>query len=140
MAAGHRISSLSAGLLVYDILSNDSGVTERVNKIFPVVSEEGAQLPYICYRRSSAEIMPVKGSCGPDSIGMEVVCYAATYAESIAIAEAVRSALDGISAEYEDDDGDALVARSSLLTDAEESWDAGAYFQLLSFQVRINNV
>lgn len=140
MAAGHRISSLSAGLLVYDILSNDQGVTDAVNKIFPVVSEEGAQLPYICYRRASAAIVSVKGSHGSDSIVMEVVCYSATYAGSIEIAEAVRTALDGINAEYEDADGDAIVARSSMLTDAEEGWDAGAYFQSLSFEIKINNV
>ena len=44
-ARSHSLTVLSAGLLIYDVLSTDAGLLAAgCRKVFPVVSEEGAQL------------------------------------------------------------------------------------------------
>jgi len=129
-------TALSAGLLIYDLLSNDEGVSKVSNKVFPVVSEEGAKLPYICYRRSSNDGRPVKTGAGADTTTIEVACYASTYAHSVAMAEAVRAAMDGVQYEY-DSDGVHLVARAIQMIDSEESWQDDAYMQVLTFTIKI---
>lgn len=137
-ARSHRLTVLSAGLLIYDILSEDEGLKAAgCRKVFPVVSEEGAQLPYVCYRRAAVTNAAVKGSRGPDTATVEVACYASSYAEGVGLAEAVLAALDGLQAVYEDDEGNTLTARSVGLTDAEETWADGAYIQTLTFTAGI---
>lgn len=127
MAAQSDVTSLSLGLLIYDLLSASDSVAEAgCRSVFPVVSEADAQLPYICYRRSSVETVAVKGHQGPDSALIEVICYASTYAQSIALAEAVRSTLDGYSG----------PGASILLSDSAEAWNDDAYEQLLTFVIR----
>lgn len=126
--------------MVYEILSGDAGVSALANKVYPVISEEGASLPYVCYRRAAFEDKPVKTLSGADTVGVEVFCYGRTYAESIALAEAVRAALDGVSYTYESDGQPVLVARSIRLAESEEGWDADAYFQILTFEMKLNNV
>lgn len=132
-----NLTSISAGLLIYDLLSKDEGVKAVSSKVFPVVSEEGAKLPYICYRRSGTAEEAVKNHYGADTTTIEVACFADTYAHSVKMAEAVRACLDNVQAEYESADGK-LVARSIIMTDASEVYDEdGAYLQQLSFTIKI---
>ncbi len=139
MAAKSDMTSLSSGLLINELLSNDEGVMGVANQVFPIVSEPGAKLPYICYRRGSNEDRAVKTLAGADTAVIEVLCYADNYAHSVRMAEAVRKAMDGVSYRYEDDGGQSLVARSIQMTDAEEGWNDDAYMQSLVFTVKINN-
>lgn len=139
MAAKSDMTSLSSGLLINELLSNDEGVMGVTNQVFPIVSEPGAKLPYICYRRGSNEDRAVKTLAGADTAVIEVLCYADNYAHSVRMAEAVRKAMDGVSYRYEDDGGQSLVARSIQMTDAEEGWNDDAYMQSLVFTVKINN-
>lgn len=138
-ARSHSLTVLSAGLLLYDILSDDEGLKAAgCSKVFPVVSEEGAQLPYVCYRRAAVQATAVKGSRGSDTATMEVACYASSYAGSVALAEAVLAALDGFQAVYGDGEGrNTLTARYIQLSDAEESWADEAYIQTLTFMIGI---
>ena len=136
MAAQYRLTSLSTGLLVNDILSHDTGVGAVSSDVFPVVSEPDAVLPYICYRTSSLQNTATKGSIGADAVTVEVLCYANTYAQTVAMAEAVRTALDNVQATYTDDNG-TLVARSIQLIDSEEGWSDDAYIKSLTFIIRI---
>jgi len=140
MAASDPVTSLSAGLLIYDLLSNDTAVKALSNKVFPVVSEAGAVLPYICYRRSNSVTTQVKSMSGADNQAIEVVCYAETYAASVKMAEAVRAAMEGGNICYTDSDGHRLVARSISLLESEENWMDDAYMQSMVFNVRINSV
>lgn len=139
-APSNPITSLSAGLLIYDILSGSAAVAAVANKVYPVVSEAESQLPYICYRRAALEIRPVKDAQGADAVSVEVLCYASTYGASVRMAEVVRAELDGLQAEYVDEDsGEKMIARSIGLADASEGWADEAYFQSLTFTIRINN-
>lgn len=136
MAAEYRTTSLSAGLIIRDLLVQDEKVGSLTNKIFPVVSEEGATLPYICYRRSALEQTAAKNVSGADTVTVDVICYSADYAYGVRMAEAVREALDGVQAHYEED-GASLTARSIKLVDSEEGWEDDAYMQALTFAMKI---
>jgi len=142
MAASSKpVTSLSVGLLVRDLLISDERVAALATKVYPVVAEENAQLPYVCYRRANYDRQPAKGpGQGADTVALEMLCYGRTYAESIDLAEAVRACLDHQSAAYEDEDGHRLVARSIDLEGSEEGWSDDAYAQSLVFTVRVNNV
>lgn len=118
-------TSLSAGLAVRKLLSENAYVQAITRRVFPVVSDS-AQLPYVVYRRSDLEPAPnSRGSA--DTLTFEVACYAASYAGAVGLAEAVRAALDGAS--------DNLL-RSCRIASAEELWEADAHVQLLTFTVR----
>lgn len=127
----NRLSSLSAGSIIRELLLEDENVGGRVTAIFPVVADN-AQLPYIAYRRMSLEQTPEKNASGADMVAIEVACYTATYSEGVELAEAVRASLDGVQAV-----SDGLRLRSCLLANAEEYWEADAFVQRLEFRIRI---
>lgn len=124
-------SSLSAGEIIRAVLTQDEAVSALTTKVFPVVADE-AKLPYIVYRRSNLEQTPLKSTRGADTVGIEVLCFTEQYAPGVALAEAVRSALDGKQAEIE-----GLVMRSCYLTDSEEAWQDDAFVQQLNFTIKI---
>ncbi len=141
MAASSKITSLSVGLLVRQLLASDEAVSSIATKIYPVVAEANAQLPYVCYRRANFDRQVAKGpGQGADTVAVEMLCYDKTYAGSIALAEAVRDCLDHKQATYTDEQNRTLVARSIDLEGSEEGWADDAYAQSLVFTVRVNNV
>lgn len=120
---------LSAGTAVYEVLSER--LKKKVTKVFPVVTDE-AVLPYVCYHREALETAVAKNAQSADTATIVVDCYAATYNGSVALAEAVREALDNVSITT----SAGLTVRSSFLVDAAESWTDDAYLQSLSFKLR----
>lgn len=91
-----------------------------------------AVLPYVCYHREALETAVAKHAQSADTATIVVDCYAATYNGSVALAEAVREALDNVSITT----SAGLTVRSSYLVDAAESWTDDAYLQSLSFKLR----
>lgn len=120
---------LSAGTAVYEVLSER--LKKKVTKVFPVVTDE-AVLPYVCYHREALETAVAKHAQSADTATIVVDCYAATYNGSVALAEAVREALDNVSITT----SAGLNVRSSFLVDAAESWTDDAYVQSLTFKLR----
>ena len=120
---------LSAGTSVYEVLSER--LADKVTKVFPVVTDE-AVLPYVCYHREALETAVAKHAQSADTATIVVDCYAATYNGSVALAEAVREALDNVSITT----SAGLTVRSSFLVDAAESWTDDAYVQSLTFKLR----
>ena len=59
-------TSLSAGIIIRDILTRDADVNSIATKVFPVVTEK-ATLPYVAYRRARLDHKPVKDSQGSDT-------------------------------------------------------------------------
>lgn len=125
-------TSLSAGSIIRGALLADEAVSAITRNVFPVVVDN-ARLPYIAYRRVSFEQKAQKtGLKWADTVEVEIVCYAASYEESIRLAEAVRAALDGVQYAIGD-----LNMRCCTLTGAEEGWQADAYIQRLVFTLKI---
>lgn len=132
MATEQKRTSLSAGLMIYDILSKDDAVRRIVRKVFPLYVDK-ADLPYVAYRCADLQHNPTKaGMPGADTVTVEVGCYAATYDGVVALAEMVRDALD-----YKKGEVSGLAMRSCMLVKATETWADDAYEKLLTFEVRI---
>ena len=129
-------TSLSAGAIIRSLLLADEAVAAKARKVFPVAIDTTAELPYVLYRRTALEPTPQKtGRPGDDAVLMEVDCFAATYAESVELAEAVRAALDFATGEAA-----GLRLRACHLTDSEEGWSDDAFVQKLVFNVKISRV
>lgn len=125
-------SSLSAGAVIRAILLEDKTVASRVGKVYPIVADS-AELPYIVYRRAALEPTPSKsGMPVSDHIEMELQCCTADYGEGVELAEAVRMALDHVSAEH---DGQRM--RACTLIGAEEDYQEDAFIQKLTFDIKI---
>ena len=76
MAVGK--SSLSAGALIYAVLTENAEISSRASKVYPVV-EDTAELPYIVYRRAQLEKDPVKNGPGHDTVTIEIQSYTKDY-------------------------------------------------------------
>lgn len=124
-------TSLSAGAVIRTLLLEDPDVSRRVNKIFPVWTDN-AELPYIAYRRTGLEANPQKGRPGADTVQMEIICYTARYTEGVQLAEAVRSVLESAPSGH-----GALTLRSCHLSGAEEAYQDDAYLQQLIFTIKL---
>lgn len=124
-------TSISAGLIIGAVLSEDADISAMVTEVFPVVTDE-AELPYVSYRTVKMENTAVKGLKTSDTLLMEVNCFAGDYAGSVNLAECVRAALDGKQMSL-----DGLTMRSCAFEDREETWQDDAYVQRLIFRIKI---
>lgn len=125
-------TSISSGLVVYKLLSEDREVSGMVTKIFPVATDK-AECPYVVFRAKESEQQRVKNPIKPDdTVLLEVCCCAKEYEESVALAEAVRGALDRRRGETE-----GVTMRSCLFTDREETYEDDAYVQVLTFEIKV---
>lgn len=132
------VTSLSVGALIRSILLEDEGVVALApNKVYPVVSKEGATLPYITYQRGDFSEVPQKyGGQGNDVVTLTINCLADSYDGSVALAEAVRSALDMKSGQS----NDYLSIRRCYLADSSETYENGAFIQSLVFSIGVNTI
>ena len=125
------MTSLSAGMAVFAKLNDNRALTTRVTKIFPVVADE-AVLPYIAYRRGDFVPTAVKQLPGCETVRVEVAVCAASYAESVELAEIVRTCLD----RQQWTTGE-LHVRGCSLAGGEETWNEDCFTQNLVFNVKI---
>ena len=124
-------TSISAGLIIGTLLSEDPYIAAMATQVFPVVTDE-ATLPYVSFRALKMENSPAKGVPGSEALLVEVGCFSDTYAGSVELAEAVRAALDG-----KQSSRDGMRMRSCFFEDREEDWQDDAYVQRLVFRVKI---
>lgn len=126
-------TSLSAGDIIYSVLSSDADISSRVTKIYPVVEPVEAICPYIVYRRVGLSVMPQKsGQPGADTLQIAVGVYAQHYEDSVDIAELVRSALD-----YKTYEIAGLRMRGCYLSGSSEEIEGDAFVQNLLFTIKI---
>ena len=114
------------------MLKGSQQVADMVTNIYSVVAEERATLPYIVYRRVSIDERAVKSPMYCDTATIEVLCYAASYPQSVELAELARLALDG-----QRWTGEGLTVRSCRLADSDEGWADDAYYQRLLFNIKL---
>ena len=124
-------TSISAGLIIGTLLSEDPYIAAIATDVFPVVIDE-ATLPYVSFRALKMENAPAKGAPGAEALLMEVCCFSDSYAGSVELAEAVRAALDGKQASR-----DGMRMRSCFFEDREEDWQDDAYIQKMIFRIKI---
>lgn len=129
-------TSLSAGLAVYALLKGELG--NRVTKIYPVVSDEKAEMPFAVYRRTGIKSENVKGSTAFDSSTIEVSVFTKEYGEGVELMERIRAALELRTIRCtKSAQGFDMVVGCTRMVDCEESWDADCYRQDLTIECKI---
>ncbi len=133
---GARRTSLSAGFALYEILTSSAEVRAILGadvkvKVFPVVIDE-ATLPYVVYRRKRMTTTAVKSPDPNDRALFEFICCTESMEETVALAEAVRGALEDFSGP-----ASGLHIRGTELVDAEDGWEGDAYMMRLDIALRI---
>ncbi len=126
-------TGLSAGLAIYEALSESEAVTSRVTRIFPLVSTTEIKSPAVCYLVEALEPTPVKTGTVSDMVAVEIYCIAGDYPACVDIAEAVCATLDGLSGET----SHGMLVSHCMMTDQTEDYQEGAYIKLLNFKMRI---
>lgn len=129
---------LRCGASIRDILMQMPAVAgKKITKIYPIVADN-ADLPYIVYRRASMDGVPVKnaGSLSATTTQFDIAICTETYAQGVLIAEEVIRQLDGVA--YVPDPGDSgcAISRCTFAGSEGEDWEANAYVQYLTFNVR----
>lgn len=86
-----------ASKAIYNLLLNDPTISGIVgNKIFPTISEEGTESPFIVYIERLAEPLITKeGSFERDYVLIEILSVAKSFLESRAIGDAAQVLLNG---------------------------------------------
>ena len=87
--------SLQIGKAIYQILSNDTDVVDRVqNKIYPLIADVDTTFPFIIYKRTGITPADSKDRfIYSEDVYVDVVIASDKYNESIEIADLVRTAL-----------------------------------------------
>lgn len=116
------------GSKIKEILTNDTEVTKYINnKVFPIVANNGTDIPFVIYRRFNYEPQSNKDYKG-ESAEFEVRVVANKYEDSVKIADAVGDALNN----YEDND----VEQIRLITSNEDYIDE-VFVQTLNFYIEL---
>lgn len=116
------------GSKIKEILTNDSEVIKYIkNKVFPIVANNGTDIPFVIYRRFNYEPQSNKDYKG-ESAEFEVRVVANKYEDSVKIADAVGDALN----DYKDND----VEQIRLITSNEDYIDE-VFVQTLNFYIEL---
>lgn len=108
-------TSISAGMVIYRLLSRNEEISTTVTKIFPEGELTESKLPYIYFKRVKAGNKPVKTGDGAEYAYIEVACCAQDYDNALILAELVKADLDNRKARYSD-----INMRFCI---CEDSWD-----------------
>ncbi len=132
-------TTISAGLAIYEILSECEDLASKVNGIFPVNTDEEVEFPFVAYRRTGTSISEVKTSrgtiVGPEQTTIEVLCGAASYSEAIELAEIAREAIEGRI--YETRTAGGFAIQCGGLIDSDEFAEADGFFISLIFNIKM---
>ena len=90
------------GKAIYHLLTNATDVTDIVStRIYPEISQQDADLPYIVYAIANNEPTDTKPEPSKlDTAQVEVNIYSDSYTQAIDLAVAVRAALDRVKGTY----------------------------------------
>lgn len=123
------MSSLQIGKALNSILSEGG-----IERVYPIVAENGTKFPFITYKRNSIVQADTKDVYNYREIAyVELAILSTTYAESIEIAESVKELLESINAEAYN----GVKIQRMRLYDASEDYINDAYLQRLIFQITI---
>lgn len=86
------MSCISIGKAIKSLLVAGLSKTSIKNKIYPLIADENTTFPFIVYRRSSITTVSDKDYSN-DSACIQIMIAANNYAESVELAEQVRTSL-----------------------------------------------
>lgn len=127
------MSCISIGKAIKSLLVAGLSKTSIKNKIYPLIADETTTFPFIVYRRSS--IIPESDKdYSNDSAHIQIMIAANNYAESVELAEQVRTSLvhkKGII--------QTIPIEDISLVDGSEEFIDNTFVQNLIFKITINS-
>lgn len=127
--------SLQIGKVIYEILSNDDDIKQRVNnKIFPLVAENNTTFPFIVYKRTGIETADSKDRfIYKEASTIDVLIASDKYNDSIEVADLVKKALQGKKGEYS-----GINVQDINMIDATEDFTEDTFIQNITFKIHNN--
>jgi len=127
------MTTIQIGKVINALLNADSGLSEMIgNRVFPIVSKEGTQYPFVVYRRNSVTPTYCKDGLASETASVDIVIASNTYTNSIEVADRVRAAIDKRACVFQD-----TTASNIEMTTAEEDFVDDTYIQTLNFNFTI---
>ena len=124
---------LSISQHIYSVLTANTTVHGLVgDRIYPMGTKTDTDFPFIVYERNSVTPSYTKDGMAFARSYCSILCAGETFAEALNLANAVVSALDGVTAQYEGFD----VTRAAASA-ADENYVQGAYIQEVEFSYTI---
>lgn len=127
------MTTIQIGKVINALLNADRSLSEMIgNRVFPIVSKEGTQYPFVVYRRNSVTPTYCKDGLASETASVDVVIASNTYTNSIEVADRVRAAIDKRACVFQD-----TTVTNIEMTTAEEDFVDDTYIQTLNFNFTI---
>lgn len=127
------MTTIQIGKVINALLNADRGLSEMIgNRVFPLVSKEGTQYPFVVYRRNSVTPTYCKDGLASETASVDIVIASNTYTNSIEVADRVRAAIDKRACVFQD-----TTVSNIEMTTAEEDFVDDTYIQTLNFNFTI---
>ena len=127
------MTTIQIGKVINALLNADSGLSEMIgNRVFPIVSKEGTQYPFVVYRRNSVTPTYCKDGLASETASVDIVIASNTYTNSIEVADRVRAAIDKRACVFQ-----GTTVSNIEMTTAEEDFVDDTYIQTLNFNFTI---
>lgn len=122
------MSSLQIGKAIYTILAKNN-----INKVFPLVADEGTTFPFVVYKRSGLEPSSTKDRYNYSELAtLDIIVAANTYEDSISLAEKIKDVLEHSRGIY-----NSINIGEITLDDADEDYLEDTFIQKLTFKIEI---
>lgn len=127
------MTTIQIGKVINALLNADRGLSEMIgSRVFPIVSKEGTQYPFVVYRRNSVTPTYCKDGLASETASVDIVIASNTYTNSIEVADRVRAAIDKRACVFQD-----TTVTNIEMTTAEEDFVDDTYIQTLNFNFTI---
>ena len=101
--------------------------------IYPLVADQGAEYPFIIYRRTGVKHADTKDRFNfSEEITLEIIVASNTYSECLDEAQRVMWRMENTRGTYND-----IKIQEIKLVDASEDYIEDAYIQKLTFKIEI---
>lgn len=122
------MSSLQIGKAIYAILANNN-----IQKVYPLVADEGTTFPFIVYRRTGLVPASTKDRYNYKEMAtVELIVAANNYTDSIQLAEQVKNILEHTRGTFND-----IRIGDIELTESDEDYLEDTFIQRLTFNIEI---
>lgn len=125
------MSCISIGKAIKSLLVAGLNKTDVKNKIYPLIADETTTFPFIIYRRNSITPESDKDQTN-DSATIQIVIAANNYAESVDLAEKVRTSLIHKSGTIQ-----TIPVEDITLVDGSEEFIDNTFIQNLIFKITL---
>lgn len=125
------MSCISIGKAIKSLLVSGLSKTDVKSKIYPLIADEGTTFPFIIYRRNSITPESDKDYTN-DSAYIQIMIAANNYAESVDLAEKVRTSLI-----HKNGTIQTIPVEDITLEDGSEEFIDNTFVQNLIFKITI---